>query len=254
MIKFKIVIPCYNCEQWIDTCIKSLQMQDYPHFNCVIVNDCSRDATETIASLTIGDDKRFSIFNKKTRSYPLKNTCDGISYLTPSPEDVIIVLDGDDWLATKDALSYLVDIYSHNTCWMTYGNTVSLATQKVFASLEYPEEVIKNNSYRDDQWRFQHLRTFKFHLWDRINQDDFLESDGCFFTTNGDMAFFFPLIEMASERAFAIERILHIYNDLHANTEGKLYPENQKRVSTLLRKKERYKRVACQEELLSGVK
>ena len=37
---------------------------------------------------------------------------------------------------------------------------------------EYPEEVIKNNSFRSDTWRASHLRTFKTSAFKYLDLDD----------------------------------------------------------------------------------
>jgi glycosyltransferase involved in cell wall biosynthesis len=45
-----IVIPCYNAGKWIDVCIQSVLVQDYPNKEVIIVNDGSTDNTVDKAS------------------------------------------------------------------------------------------------------------------------------------------------------------------------------------------------------------
>lgn len=39
MNKFKIIIPVYNSEKWIEKCLKILNDQTYKNWNAVIINE-----------------------------------------------------------------------------------------------------------------------------------------------------------------------------------------------------------------------
>lgn len=49
MIKYSIVIPCYNVEEYINTCLGSLFKQTYKEFEVIIIDDGSTDNTFSIA-------------------------------------------------------------------------------------------------------------------------------------------------------------------------------------------------------------
>jgi glycosyltransferase involved in cell wall biosynthesis len=44
-ILYSIIIPTYNSQQWIDACIGSVLAQTYPHFNVLVIDSGSTDAT-----------------------------------------------------------------------------------------------------------------------------------------------------------------------------------------------------------------
>jgi glycosyltransferase involved in cell wall biosynthesis len=44
-----IIIPVYNGEKTIGRCLKSISNSSYPHFECIVVDDCSSDRTVEIA-------------------------------------------------------------------------------------------------------------------------------------------------------------------------------------------------------------
>lgn len=60
---FSIIIPLYNKELYIESTIKSILSQDFPHFEVIIVNDGSTDSSLSIAESFI--DSRISIFSSK---------------------------------------------------------------------------------------------------------------------------------------------------------------------------------------------
>ncbi len=240
LMKFQIVIPCHNCEKWIKESIVSLKAQDYPHFQCIIIDDCSTDKTSELAERFVDHDPRFTIQSNKRRLLALKNIRDGFELLNPAPSDILFVLDGDDWLATNTVLSYLKDLYKAENCWTSYGNMIQLSKLNIRVNHAYTEDVIKNALYRQDTWKFIQLRTFLGALWNEINQEDFLDADGQHFPVCSDWAIMMPILEMAGGRFIAVDRILYIYNDLHANGDSKLYRPLQKRVEKFISQKDKY--------------
>ena len=43
-----VIIPCYNCAEWIEKCLTALENQTYRNFEVLCVDDCSTDATYAI--------------------------------------------------------------------------------------------------------------------------------------------------------------------------------------------------------------
>lgn len=44
-VKISVIIPCYNCEQWVDETLESLENQTFKNFETICVNDGSVDGT-----------------------------------------------------------------------------------------------------------------------------------------------------------------------------------------------------------------
>ena len=119
---FKIIVPFYNVEEWIKVCIRSVKLQDYKDFQCVLIDDISTDSSAEIVEQEIAGDDRFVLVRNTEKAYALKNIYDAISLSEPHEEDVIVTLDGDDWLANKGVLNKLNDVYIQSGCWLTYGS------------------------------------------------------------------------------------------------------------------------------------
>ena len=47
-VKYSIIVPVYNAEQFLERCIKSLIGQTYKNFEVIFINDGSTDRTENI--------------------------------------------------------------------------------------------------------------------------------------------------------------------------------------------------------------
>ncbi|MBQ3092741.1 MAG: glycosyltransferase [Clostridia bacterium] len=58
-----IIVPAYNSENTIETCIKSIINQNFKNFELIIVNDASRDNTEKICQEYALQDSRIKIIN-----------------------------------------------------------------------------------------------------------------------------------------------------------------------------------------------
>jgi glycosyltransferase involved in cell wall biosynthesis len=86
--KVSIVIVCYNSEKYIKIAIESVRGQKYKNWELIIVNDCSRDATQKIIEKVIAN-LSVKIVNTtknitedvitKVESIPLTGTMDTIT-------------------------------------------------------------------------------------------------------------------------------------------------------------------------------
>lgn len=57
-----IITPTYNCGQYIERTIRSVQNQTYTNWEMIIVDDCSTDNTQEIVEKQMAKDKRIKYF------------------------------------------------------------------------------------------------------------------------------------------------------------------------------------------------
>ena len=239
---FKIVIPVYNSEAWVRHTLESVKSQEYKNYQCIISNDISTDKTWDVINSIDLDDK-FIKNNNKDKKYALKNIYDSILKANPKPEDVIVVLDGDDWFSTPNVLSTLNKYYSEK-CLATYGSFVTHPEGIIGQEAsQYPEDVVKGNNYRQDNWRASHLKTFKYSLWNKIKKEDLQDEDGEFYEISYDQAMMLPLLEMAGPQAKYIPEILYVYNVGNPNAVNKTRAQKQYDTMLKIRKKPKYERL-----------
>ena len=55
--KISVVIPCYNCEKYIERCVKSILCQSYSNLEIITVNDGSTDNTEKVLQKYLKDER-----------------------------------------------------------------------------------------------------------------------------------------------------------------------------------------------------
>lgn len=240
---FRIVTPVYNAEYWIGKCIQSVREQQYKNFTHIIVDDCSSDRTlEEIKKNTLGDN-RFQVLSKKSRQGAMHSHIQGISVgcSDANAEDIIVHLDGDDWLAHDNVLGYLNEQYNNSECWVTYGNFERTdgepSTCRMYdLSFGFRKEILRN-------WPFSHLRSFKKFLWDRINYSSFLDSNKSLLSCACDVAIMCPVLEMAHDKVKFIEDILYIYNRATPLNDDKVDLSDQVRCALEVLNMDRYSKL-----------
>ncbi|MDY0079361.1 MAG: glycosyltransferase [Ignavibacteriaceae bacterium] len=99
-----IIVPCYNSEKFIATTLKSIEEQTYKNWECIIIDDGSKDGSSKIVKGFEERDKRFKYFFQKNQgSAAAKNA--GIE---KAKGDFIQFLDADD-IILRDKLKICVD-------------------------------------------------------------------------------------------------------------------------------------------------
>ncbi len=242
---FRIITPFYNTEGFIGRTIYSLKRQNNKNFKCYMIDDCSDDRSPNIAALSTASDDRFELIQNIDKKYALQNIAETIDSIENiDDDDIIILLDGDDWLPSNNTLSHLEKVYNSEDCLMTYGSYVYAPNgDKGVEPSEYPQEVIDNNSFRADQWRASHLRTFKHKLWKELHHDD-LKNENGYYKVAYDQAIMLPLLEMAAERAVYIPEVMHVYNRINPLNVDKTKQQEQFETAQEVRAKKPYQRLA----------
>jgi glycosyltransferase involved in cell wall biosynthesis len=230
---FIVLVTVHNSVEWIGKCLDSVIHQDYKNYTIVVVDDYSTDGTWDVISKY----NTKSLRNDVRLGHSLPNMETGIMKFSLDMEDIIITLDGDDWLYNSQVLSYLNYVYQENV-WLTYGQYAPASG----AYANYCRPIYNTQEYRRTGiWVTSHLRTFKRKLWDLINKNDFKLESGEYLPTCGDLAFMYPMIEMAGmHRIRFIPQVLYIYNDLNPQNDMKKYPELMQKTATYLQNKPIY--------------
>lgn len=124
------------------------------------------------------------------------------------PDEVIVWLDGDDWLATDHALARVAEAHAAGAL-VTYGSFVYADGRPGFAGQ-------CGANPRAEPWRATHLKSFRAGLVSRVRESDWRWNDGSYLDLAIDQAVMLPVLEMAGpERSVFIPETLAVYNEAH---------------------------------------
>jgi glycosyltransferase involved in cell wall biosynthesis len=205
-----IVTTLYNAEEYVERCIGSLMGQKFRDFKCYITDDMSTDkSVEKVKGMIKGDD-RFILIENKEKFYQPGNY-DQVIRDNDEIDDneVIVEVDGDDWLPDSKTLERINDVYSDPNVWIANGSFRYSNGQPGFAS----EQAITEN-LRKSRFTASHMRTWRAFLWRNIKQEDLKDDEGIFWKVTGDLAFMYPMLEMATQEHYKfMTEVNYIYNE-----------------------------------------
>lgn len=240
--KIKIIIPFYNPGEFLEQCIATAMSQRYDNYEVIFVNDMSTD--DSFEKLP-HDNEKATIINNTVRKTALENIHDAIMNHCDE-DDIVVLLDGDDWFPNKKVLNYVNEQYNQHDCWIMYGQASWTDGRRGFATA-YPEEEFKN--VRTAPFRVSHLRTFRAGLYQNIKLQDpdfshLKDDDGNFYRWSYDTAMMFTIMEMAGyEKTRFNDTILYIYNRDNPISEDKVNQQAQWDVHKAVSKKTSMKQI-----------
>lgn len=236
---FTIAIDTCNHEDWIERCINTCVSQKYKNYEILLVDALSTDKTFEMAKRYEKEFENFKAYQNEIRIPQVAN----FLWLVENsrPGTIVVSIDGDDWLKNSKVLQKLNEVYNSENVWMTYGTYEEYPFRSVSHIYKsYPDDVIKNNSFREYQWLASHLRTFRRELFLKINQDDLKKEDGEWLDTAGDQAIMLAMLEMSGEKSRYIPEILYVYNVANQQRDGAINEPRQVELANYIRSKKKY--------------
>ena len=228
-----VITPVYNASKYIEQCIESVKCQDYDNWVMVVVDDCSTDDTYTKAISAAGSEykQRIAVIRNESNMGAVYNQVQAISTYG-SPDDIVILLDGDDSLINDNQLFHYYNNLYDGTTEFSYGSCWSMADNIPLVAQPYPQSVKDNKSYRLHRFNwnmpYTHLRTFKASLIEGIDSSSFKDENGNWYKAGGDGAVFYSLIERADPAKIkVVQDIVYNYNDLNPINDYKVNGREQ---------------------------
>ena len=111
-MKFSIIIPVYNVEEYVGACIGSILQQTHQEVEIILIDDGSTDDSGKICDRYVLEyPDTIKVFHHQNQG-PLRARCDGISH---AAGDVCVFVDSDDCLR-KDALEKMNTKFTETGC------------------------------------------------------------------------------------------------------------------------------------------
>lgn len=195
--KFSIIIPAYNCEKYIDICIKSILTQNFKDYEIIVVDDCSNDKTYDL--LKKYENIKVIRHDKNKKAGGARNTG-----LKVANGEYIMFLDADDYLANSTVLTDINKIIKEKG----FPDLIYMGFQKVGKSegVYIPDRESANLGVRLRTWKYQ-------NVWDICWKKEFIEDSKLEFVEDRyyeDFVFYYEAILKAKSIAVA-EFVTHIY-------------------------------------------
>lgn len=135
-MRFSIIIPVYNVENYIRKCLDSVMQQGYCNYEVIVVNDGSTDCSQSIIDEYTNKDPRICGYIKKNGGLSDARNF-GLQYVTG---DYIVFLDSDDYLE-EDLLQRLNNVLEQHG----KVDLVRYSFQKVDEKGEVIEKIISDD-------------------------------------------------------------------------------------------------------------
>lgn len=213
-----LLVPFHNVEKYLEECIDSIFGQEYENFIVIFLDDCSSDGSLA----KIPDIPNCFTISANRRLYALENLYSCLTSFNLADEDIVVIVDGDDFLRHNQVLKRLNRIYKQHHCEVSYGQYCSTDNQRGHCR-PYSRNEFEN--LRSLDWRASHLKSFKYSLFKRLasldpQMDCFRDDDGSFFKMTYDVALMTPLMEVAGyEKVYFNPDILYVYRR-HENNDA----------------------------------
>jgi|GEM_PF-151001 hypothetical protein len=193
--KINVLILFHDCPQFVRDCYESLIGQEYQKFKLYFLNDNSNDTDHSIIPLA----DNVVVCKSKYRKYALANLIYFLRSKSFDDDEIIILVEGDDFLLTNDVFSRINHIYHEKKCFLTYGQYCYTDGRLGHCSAYSTDDF---NNFKKLDWRVSHLVTFKYKIFKEfLNQDPNVNScrdrHGAFYEASYEVALMKPLMEIA---------------------------------------------------------
>ena len=238
-----VVICSYNNKNYYQKNLESVLSQKYPNFRVIYTDDCSPDGTGDAVYNFVKNHPnghKVQVLLNQERRKAMANLWSAIH--SCADNEIIVTLDGDDWLPHDDVLDIVSSYYSDPNTWIAYSNHMRFPGGKPGISRPLNNKIIKRNGVRGHPYVVSHLRSFYAGLFKKIKLQD-LMYHGQFAPATYDLAMFFPMLEMAAGHIQFMKEILYVYNCINPISDLRVHRKLQADIDKYLRKLKPYPRL-----------
>lgn len=212
----------------IRRCLKSITDQSMGDWGLIIIDAASSNGTQDfIKNLVMRHlSGKVTFLQNINPLTPIENIDIAIRHLCTNSESVIAMVDSDDALIGKRTTEMLMGFYNSGVD-LTIGGMLRTDKFKF-----YPVDFLHPRTTRGNNL-WQHLRTFRKGLYDRVPQE-YLKLDGEWVPNTEDWAFMIPMVELSS-RPFYVQKPVYFYQPSPQKSERSI-AQREEIISRLLSK------------------
>jgi hypothetical protein len=208
---FVIISPSWNNADYCEEHLASIFSQNYSNYRLIYIDDASTDGTgERVRGIIdrYGMRDRVTLIENSAQQGAVANLYSTIQMC--SPDDIVVIVDGDDALAHEEVLTHLNTYYSDEDVWMTFGQFIFTPSYEKGWCRPYDAQLVSKGGFRRHPFWASHLRTFYADLFHRLPIDSLIH-EGKWLPRAYDIAIMLPLLEMCGKHAYYVDEVLYRY-------------------------------------------
>jgi len=211
--QFVFLTPAYNCRDTIKQTMFSMFAQSYDNWRAIIVDDVSTDGTGEYArelAAMCGFGEKVKIVRREEKHGEVRNTITELNDILD--EEIVVRLDGGDWLVDNDTLAVANQLYNkHDPAMMWTQHRWSFTDHNISGGIT----LFENQTVYEHPWVSSHLKTFRAKDLKNVPLGNFYDDEGNWIMIACDQAVFLPLMHLAIKNKkplIHLPRVCYHYN------------------------------------------
>ncbi|KKN85723.1 hypothetical protein LCGC14_0275280 [marine sediment metagenome] len=117
-----VIIPCYNYSSFVVEAIESVKAQTYDNWECIVVNDGSKDDSLQVIRAAVRGDSRFTVIDQPNQGVAAARNSGAMA----SSGEFLSFLDADDRMLPNFLVDLLTGITQKATLGLVYGKLATI--------------------------------------------------------------------------------------------------------------------------------
>lgn len=203
---FTFIVLTHNHANTIEKNYDSIFTQKYADYNVIYIDQGSTDGTVELIRKKIGINQEAKLI-EKTQSHEAYEAYYKEVLKCPDNQ-VIIHLQGSDWLMHEDVLSLLCQSYAHPDVWLSYGQYLDYRSYQKGMTNPKPKKNLCKKRIHRAPWVLAPLKTYYAGLLKKLH----IEA-GFFLSIEDEHGLLDPMAELGKAHVRFIPDVLFIHNE-----------------------------------------
>ena len=208
-----LLVTACDAAPFVEKCLTSVAAQTVTNWRLILVDDASTDGTANMTGKTanqLGISDRMTLIRHADRRYKTRNVVIAMHELI-GDDEIVVMLDGDDWLAHDRVLEKLATEYTEgwDVVWGNWVGSDGMAGTSWHLNSFLPP--------RRQPWVASAPFSFRARLLKDVPDEEFKDDDGQWFRCACDQAIALPVLERTIRRKH-LDEVLYVYNRENPNS------------------------------------
>lgn len=164
-----IIVPIYNVDKYLHQCLNSIKSQTFKDWECILVDDGSKDASASICDEFVSSDARFKVIHKENGGLSSARN----AALKVAVGQYIGFVDADDWIE-PEMFEELYCLVKENDADMAM-----VGFTKEYRGRQSSKHLVKNKGVMDGTAAIRAICYDRFpsYLWNKLHKKEIITCD-----------------------------------------------------------------------------